>query len=262
MSTLTSRDHHTAPRTIVAGAILALMLVASSSALAQSTTSADNAPVTGPKQVGAWTVTGWSQGYCSAERPVRGADGGASVVQLVLARLRIGYRFALSAQDWELPPQTSFPVELIAEPVMRKNPSAVTAGPKLVIIELGTDGEAVKKLSAASTLEVKTARTTFKLPLDGFAQSFAEVEDCYGALKQPVANPFLPADGAQKPSAASPKSDTPRDPEAPAAAPNKSASDSTTATPSAKPATASVPNAGPAKVDLDDGLAIERTFLA
>src|SRR5262249_26948978 len=151
-----------------------------------------------------------------------------------------------------------------------KSASAVAAGPKLVIIELGADGEAVKKLSAASTLEVKTARTTFKLPLDGFAQSFAEVEACYGALEQPVANPFLPAEGAQEPAAASPKSDTPRDAprdarsdaEAPAAASEKSGSDNTTAPPSAKYTTASVPNAGPAKVDLDDGLVIERTFLA
>jgi len=165
MSTLTSRDHHTAPRTIVAGAILALMLVASSSALAQSTTPADNAPVTGPKQVGAWTVTGWSQGYCSAERPVRGADGGASVVQLVLARLRIGYRFALSAQDWELPPQTSFPVELIAEPVMHKSASAVAAGPKLVIIELGADGQFMKKLATAPKIEIKAAGTVIAAPV-------------------------------------------------------------------------------------------------
>src|SRR5262245_25784863 len=145
MYTLTSNPHHTAPRAIVAGAVLALMLSASTGALAQASNPPANIPIFGPKQVGAWTVTGWSQGYCSAERPVRGADGGASVLQFVLARVRIGYRFALSAQEWELTPQTSFPVELIAEPVMRKNASAVAAGPKLVVIEIGTDGEPVKK---------------------------------------------------------------------------------------------------------------------
>jgi pimeloyl-ACP methyl ester carboxylesterase len=246
---------------IGAGAVLALILSASATALADSATPAANAPVTGPTQVGAWAVTGWSEGYCSAERPVRGADGGASVLQFVLARLRIGYRLALSAREWELPPQTSFPIELIAEPVMHRNANAVAAGPKLVVIELGSDGESVKELGSASTLEIKTARTTFKLPLEGFAEAFAQVETCYGALKQPVANPFVPADSAQKPSADSSKSETLHDAEAPAEAPKRAASNSTTTTPSAKPATASVPNAGSSQADLDDGLVTERTVL-
>src|SRR5436190_6200052 len=150
MNPLTSTRLHSS-RAIVAGAVLTLMLSAPTGTFAQSSPPAANTAVAGPKQVGAWTVTGWSQGYCSAERPVRGADGGASVLQFVLARLPVGYRFALSAQEWELTPQTSFPVELIADPVLRSQTQAVAAGPKLVIIELGTDGEAVKKLGTAAT---------------------------------------------------------------------------------------------------------------
>jgi dienelactone hydrolase len=275
MNPLTStRLHSTSPRAMLSGAVLALVLSASTGAIAQSGNPPANTPVSGPKQVGAWTVTGWSQGYCSAERGVRGADGGASVLQFVLARLRIGYRLALSAAEWELTPQTSFPVELIADPVLRSQTKAVAGGPKMVIIELGTDGEAVKKLGTASTLEVKTARTTFKLPLEGFAQSFAEVDACYGALKQPVANPFAPSENAPKPvanpfappegapkqSAGSPKPESPRETAAPSAAAKKAESDSTTSAPPAKYTTAAAP-AAPSKVSLDDGLVAERTFL-
>jgi dienelactone hydrolase len=277
MNPLTStRFHSKSSRAIVAGAVLTLMLSAPTGAFAQSSPPAANTAVAGPKQVGAWTVTGWSQGYCSAERPVRGADGGASVLQFVLARLRIGYRLALSAQEWELTPQTSFPVELIADPVLRSQTQAVAGGPKLVIIELGTDGDTVKKLATASTLDVKTARTTFKLPMEGFAQSLAEVDACYGGLKQPVANPFAAPAGAPKQPVANPfaapegtpkqttgapKSETPRAAEAPAPAPKKTMSDSTPSAPSAKYTTASAPAAAPSKVNLDDGLVAERTFL-
>src|SRR5882757_9347912 len=183
MNPLTStRRHPRSSRAIVAGAALALTLSASTVAFAQSGSPPANTAVSPPKQVGAWTITGWSQGYCSAERPVRGADGSASVLQFVLARLQTGYRIALAAQEWELTPQSAFPVELVADPVLRSETKAVAAGPKMVIIELGSDGQLGKKLATAPVLEVKTAQTTFKLPMEGFAQSVTEVENCYNAL--------------------------------------------------------------------------------
>jgi len=41
---------------------------------------------------------------------------------------------ALGSQEWELKPQTTFPIELIAHPVLRSDASAVVVGPKLVVI--------------------------------------------------------------------------------------------------------------------------------
>src|SRR5438477_3353424 len=122
-------------RGIVAGAVLALGL--STGAFAQAGNPPANVQVAAPKQIGAWTVVGWSLGFCSASRPVPGAAGGGSALQFGVAKLRTGYRLALSAQDWELKPQTTFAIELLAEPVMRSDTSAIAVGPKLVIIELG-----------------------------------------------------------------------------------------------------------------------------
>ena len=166
MSTLTSTQSRST-RGIVAGTVLALALSVATGVSAQ--TPPANKPVTAPKQVGAWTVIGWSQGYCAAERPVQGATGSASALQFVLARVQIGYRLALSAPDWELPPKSAFPIELIAGPEFRSALKAVATGPKLVIIELGADGQVVNKIAAAPMMEIKTAQATFKLPMDGFA---------------------------------------------------------------------------------------------
>ena len=65
----------------------------------------------------------------------------------------------------ELKPQTTFPIELIAQPVLRSDASAIVVGPKLVVIELGADGQFVRKLASVSMIEVKAAQATFKLPL-------------------------------------------------------------------------------------------------
>src|SRR5262249_51857958 len=149
-----------------------------------------NKPVTAPKQIGAWTVIGWSQGYCAGERPVRGAAGGAESLHFVLARVRTGYRIALSAPQWELAPKTAFPVELIAEPGYRGDAKAVAVAPKVVVIELGADDQIARRIATAPAMEIKAAQATFKLPLDGFADTLAEVDACYGALKKPASNPF------------------------------------------------------------------------
>ena len=133
-----------------------------------------------PKQVGLWTVIGWTRAtaasHCSAERPVRGAAGDGGAVQFALVRWSGGYRIALGSDDWELTPQTAFPIELIANPVFRSDANALAIGPKIVMIELGADGQFMRKLSTAAMIEVKTAQAVIKLPLEGFASALAEVD--------------------------------------------------------------------------------------
>jgi dienelactone hydrolase len=236
MSTLSMSSLSIATRAshgVVAGTVLALTLSVATVAAAQTSPPA-NTPVTAPKQVGAWTVIGWSQGYCAAERPVRGAAGGASALQFVLARVRTGYRIALGAPEWELTPQTAFPVQLIAEPVLRNDAKAIAVGPKLVIIELGADAQLARQLAAAPMMEIKAAQASFKLPMEGFGAALAEVDACFSALKQPASNPF--------------------------AAPAKAASD---AAPKITPVKLVPGNAPPAAAPAqsDDGLLEEHTFL-
>jgi dienelactone hydrolase len=264
---------------------LALTLSVSTGAIADAGPQPTNTAVRAPKQVGAWTITGWSQGYCSGERPVREAAGGGAALQFVLARVRTGHRIALAAQDWELEPQSAFPVELVADPVLRSDAKAIAVSPKLVIIELGADGQLVKKLATASMLEVKAAQATFKLPMDRFADALAEVDACFGALKQKVSNPFAAPETAPKPA---PKSETPKtetskpeaskpepskaeaskpetrpgNVQAPGATTPKTASDASPKVTPVKLAPANPPPAAsPAKINLDDDLIEERTFL-
>ena len=142
MSALTStRSRRKSSRGVTASAVLVLALSAATGAFAQTNVPPANTQVVAPKQVGFWTVIGWSQGYCAAERPLPGAAGGGATLQFVLARFQAGYRLALGAQEWELKPQTTFPIELIAHPILRSEASAVAVGPKLVVIELGADGQ-------------------------------------------------------------------------------------------------------------------------
>jgi dienelactone hydrolase len=226
-------------RGIVAGAVLALALSVATGASAQ--TPPANQQITAPKQVGAWTVTGWKQGYCAAERPARGADGGASDLQFVLARMRSGYRIALSAPEWELTPQSAFPVELIVGAEFRSESKVVAVSPKLVIIELGADRQLADKIAAAPTMEIKAAQVTFKLPMEGFGEALGEIEACFGTLTPPAANPFT----GPKP-ATEPAGNASSVPEAPG--------EVTTVTPAGKP-----PAAVPAAPS--DDLIEERTFL-
>jgi pimeloyl-ACP methyl ester carboxylesterase len=239
-------------RGIVAGAVLsaflALALSASTGAVAQTGSPPANTPVTAPKQVGAWTVIGWSQGYCAAERPVRGAAAGGAALQFVLARLRVGYRIALSAPEWDLKPETAFPVQLIADPVLRNDTKAIAVAPKLVVIELGADAQLAKKLAGAPMIEIKAAQATFKLPMEGFADALAAVDACFGSLKQPAANPFAASPAATKQPDRLIKNDGPSENSSNAPAPvasTKGAADAST----------------PVKATLNDQLVEERTFL-
>jgi hypothetical protein len=199
MGTLLPTSHHSrSKRRAVAGAVLALALAAPIAALAQPGNAPANAPIAQPKQVGAWTVTGYSDGYCAAERPVAGGAGNGAPLQVVLARVRTGYRIGLGAAHWELKPQAAYPVELIASPVIRNDASALAVSSKLVIIELGADGEFMKKLATAPKIEIKAAQATFSLPMEQLADALAALDSCYGSLKPPSANPFAPLEAPAK----------------------------------------------------------------
>jgi len=245
-------------RGLIASAVLALTLSAQTGALAQTNTPPANTHVIAPKQVGSWTVIGWSQGYCAAERPLPGAAGGGATLQFVLARFQAGYRLALGSQEWELKPQTTFPIELIAQPVLRSDASAIVVGPKLVVIELGADGQFLRKLTTAPMIEVKAAQATFKLPMEGVAEALVEVDACFGALKRPATNPFAAPES--KPSAALPKSDGPVASIAPAGAAPEAAAPIKVAVAKIEPARSPSAMAS-ATAGLDNELLEERTFL-
>ena len=259
MCALTSTQPRRNPsRGLIASAVLALTLSAQTGALAQTNTPPANTQVIAPKQVGSWTVIGWSQGYCAAERPLPGAAGGGATLQFVLARFQAGYRLALGSQEWELKPQTTFPIELIAQPVLRSDASAVVVGPKLVVIELGADGQFLRKLTTAPTIEVKAAQATFKLPMEGVAEALVEVDACFGALKRPATNPFAAPES--KPSAALPKSAVPVASIAPAGAAPEAAAPIKVAVAKIEPARSPSAMAS-ATAGLDNELLEERTFL-
>ena len=259
MCALTSTQPRRNPsRGLIASAVLALTLSTQTGALAQTNTPPANTQVIAPKQVGSWTVIGWSQGYCAAERPLPGAAGGGATLQFVLARFQAGYRLALGSQEWELKPQTTFPIELIAQPVLRSDASAVVVGPKLVVIELGADGQFLRKLTTAPTIEVKAAQATFKLPMEGVAEALVEVDACFGALKRPATNPFAAPES--KPSAALPKSDGPVASIAPAGAAPEAAAPIKVAVAKIEPARSPSATAS-ATAGLDKELLEERTFL-
>ncbi len=237
---------------LVTGTAFALVLSVQSGALAQANPSAPVTKAGASKQVGLWTIDGWKRGdvgtHCSAERPVRGAAPGGGSLQFALVRFPGGYRLVLGSGDWNLKPQTKFPVELIAPPVVQGNGEAVAVSPKVVIIEMGTDGERMQKLGALPKIEIKAAQASFNLPMEGFGAALTEVEACFGALKGSAPNPFAAKENEPKRPAAAPKGNTP------AAAPAKTSRVNTA--PANEPATKSPLAAAP-----EQELVEERTFL-
>jgi hypothetical protein len=177
---------------VIAGAFA--LLVAPACASAQANAPVPVTQASPPKQVGLWMVNAWVRGnvgsHCSAERPLPGATGSGGTLQFVLVRYPGGYRIALAAEEWDLKPQSAFPVEINAQPVMRSDANAVAITPKLVVIDLGADGKFMQKLAGAPMIEIKTAQAVFKLPLEGFANALSEVDSCYGTLRKAVSNPF------------------------------------------------------------------------
>jgi len=101
-------------------------------------------------------------------------------------------------EDFEQVDSGNFLVKVVYLPDLYYQDVAVVAGPNMVIIELGGDALFMKKLAIAPMMEVKAAQTTFKLPMTGFTAALAEVETCYGAIKQRVSNPFAPPEPGLK----------------------------------------------------------------
>jgi hypothetical protein len=193
-------------RAIVAGAAFAFMLSAQTGASAQASAQPTNAApaavpqATSMQRVGLWTVSAWDRpnngSYCSAHRLLSGVVGGGVTLQFMLVRIASGYRLALGSERWDMKPRAIFPIELIASAVLRSDASAIVVAPKVVMIELGADGQFMKKLATAPLIEVKTARTTLELSLEGFGEALTEVDACFAALKRSGPNPFGAPDAA------------------------------------------------------------------
>jgi hypothetical protein len=187
-------------RRIVAGALggitLALTLSAPTGVLAQAGSPPANVMVAAPKRLGPWSVSGWSQGYCAGERAL--AVTGGTPLQFGVVRSRVGYRLAVISASWDFKPATVFPIELNAQPVFRSDADALVGGPKLMVIDLGSDVEFMRKLAGAPVIEIKTPQGTFKLPLEGFRDMVTELDSCFDALRRQMANPFAPRETETK----------------------------------------------------------------
>ena len=196
-----SRSSLPARRIAATIAATALLLTAASAAWAQAKpAAAEIKAIIAPKQVGAWAVNGWSKGgnpsHCAAERRLQAVLDDGGPLQFALVRLPDAYRILLTSNEWTLNAGTVFPVELIAQPVFRSEANAVAVSGKAVIIELGGDTGFVRKLATAPTLQIKTARTVYKLPLEGFGLAISEVDACLATIKpgsRPVAAPGMAA---------------------------------------------------------------------
>ncbi len=244
-------------------AVLALALSAHPEASAQANNAqANTAPAntpapkaSPPKQVGPWTVVGWdaqsASSYCAAERSVPGAAGHGAALQFALLRSRVGYWLGLGSGDWELKPDTSIPVELNADPVLRSEANAKILGKSAVAIELGSDRELMRRLATAPSIEIKTARTTFKLPVDAFDQAVTEIDACYGTIRQSD-NPFAGPEPAGK---------QPADTSGTKPSSTNRSSANTSATPPAASRPASPAPAASTGASRDTALTEERTFL-
>jgi dienelactone hydrolase len=224
----------------------------------QPNTSGRSTQLVAPKQVGPWTVSGWNNGngpYCIAERQLPGAAGRGATLHYAFVRMRIGYRLALASTDWELKSGTSFPIELIANPVLRSDASALVLGENMVGIDLGSDRQLMQRLGTAPQIEVKTAQRTLKLPVDVFDRVVAEADTCFDAIKQP-SNPFAAPPAAPKQPGTAPQAA----PKRPEAAPKQPSPPPPASVPSANKQSDSSPVASPTNAG-DTELAEERTFL-
>jgi dienelactone hydrolase len=251
---------------IAAGAALGLALsgntVSAENSNPQSNTAGFGTQLVKPKQIGPWTISGWNNDngpYCIAERQLPGAAGRGATLHYVLVRTRIGYRLVLASTDWELKSGTSFPVELIANPVLRSDASALVLGENMVGIDLGSDRQLMQRLAMAPQIEVKTAQRTFKLPVDVFDRAVAASDTCFDAIKQP-SNPFAAPRAAPKQPGTTPQA-SPKQPEAAPKPPPASLPPKVLAPPATKQRDSSPPAASSTNVGRDTELAEERTFL-
>jgi dienelactone hydrolase len=204
------------------------------------------------KPVGPWIVNGYSAGHCIAERVVAVTTGGVALNYGVV-RNSGGYRLLVLANDWQLTPGTTFPVELDATPAFRNETTASAFAPKLIGIELGANNELIQRLAGLPNIRIKAAQAVFTLPLDVFQAALAELDSCFDARKRSLSNPFVtPGAGPQQPK-----------PQSQSAAPPSPASQQSARAPQPPSATdGRLPPAEPALAKKQEGeLVEERTFL-
>ena len=192
----------------LAGA-LAIVLAASNVTFAQAPQpTPPQTTVVASKPVGPWIVNGYAAGHCIAERRVAITTGGVALNYGVV-RNSAGYRLVVLANDWNLTPGASFPVEIDAAPAFRNETTASALAPKLIGIELGANGELVQRIAGVANIRIKAAQAVFTLPLDVFQAALTELDSCFDARKQSLSNPFVTPGAAPQPPKQQSQSATP-----------------------------------------------------
>jgi dienelactone hydrolase len=181
----------------IAGAV-AIVLAASTATFAQAPQPNPQTTVVSSKPVGPWIVNGYAAGHCIAERRIAVTTGGVALNYGVV-RNSGGYRLVVLANDWDLTPGSSFPVELDAAPAFRNETTASALAPKVIGIELGANGELVQRIAALPNIRIKASQAVFTLPLDVFQQALAELDSCFDARKRSLSNPFVAPGAAPQP---------------------------------------------------------------
>jgi dienelactone hydrolase len=231
---------------------VAILLAASTAAFAQAPQSNPPAPtVVASKPVGPWIVNGYAAGHCIAERVVAVTTGGVALNYGVL-RNSGGYRLLVLANDWQLTPGATFPVELDAAPAFRNETMANAFAPKLIGIELGANGDLIQRLAGLPNIRIKAAQAVFTLPLDVFQAALAELDSCFDARKKSLSNPFVtPGAAPQQPK-----------PQTQSAAPPSPSPQQSARAPQPAETDGRLPAAEPVSAKKQEGeLVEERTFL-
>lgn len=134
------------------------------------------------KTIGPWAVIAWvapsGSGYCSAERVV-----GETTIAFV--RFTQGYALILRSNGWQLEPNGHYPVKFNVAFVPNGAAEGRVLAPNLILVQLTSDPEAMRRLSGNPSLEVVAAETTISVPLDQFGDALAELETCLAQSPQP-----------------------------------------------------------------------------
>ena len=155
-------------------------------------------------------------------------------------------------------PQTTFPIELIAHPILRSEASAVAVGPKLVVIELGADGQFVNKLAAAPMMKSRRRRPRSNCRWRDLPRHWPKLIPASGRSsgRYPIHSRHRSASHPQHCKGATCRSPAPR----PTAAPEGTAPIKA-AVAKVEPARAPSATSSPAIAGVDNELLEERTFL-
>jgi tetratricopeptide (TPR) repeat protein len=150
------------------------------------------------RRVGPWNVAAlFEKGVfqsCTMARPETRTSPGFGVV-----RGRDTLTLALFSSKWKLDKGTTYPVTLGAGGATEELQATVGSATAVAIDLTGRDSF-VAGLSRASTLEVRAAASTLRLPLDQSGAALAKLNDCFAAETQTASNPFgapAPANPAQ-----------------------------------------------------------------